>query len=113
MDRFHTHIVMVSGQPTPNVLPVMDKSIRPSEVILCTTDDMRRNAEILAAYFSRHQISARFHELGSAYDFAALQEKFLDCLYSILVHMLFQFHCQLSLYNKYFLGSYSDLRCSR
>ena len=78
MKRFQTHIIMVSGQATPNVLAVMDKSIRPNEVVLCTTDDMRRNAEILAAYFSRHQISARFHELGSAYDFAALQEKFLD-----------------------------------
>ncbi len=78
MDRFHTHIVMVSGQPTPNVLPVMDKSIRPEEVILCTTDDMRRNGEILADYFKRHQIRSRIYELGSAYDFAALQEKFLN-----------------------------------
>lgn len=78
MKRFQTHILMVSGQATPNVLAVMDKSIRPDKVVLCATDDMRRNAEILAAYFTLHQISARIYELGSAYDFAALQEKFLD-----------------------------------
>ena len=78
MKRFQTHIIMVSGQATPNVLAVMDKSIRPNEVVLCTTDDMRRNGEILADYFKRHQIRSRIYELSSAYDFAALQEKFLD-----------------------------------
>ncbi len=78
MKRFLTHIIMVSGQATPNVLAVMDKSIRPDEVVLCATDGMCRNAEILAEYFKRHKIRTRHWELGSAYDFAALQDKFLN-----------------------------------
>ena len=77
MKRFNTHVIMVSGQSTPNVLPVMDKAIRPETVILCATGDMRENAGILERYFSRHQIKTRQFDLGSAYDFCALQEKFL------------------------------------
>ena len=78
MKRFNTHIIMVSGQATPNVLAVMDKAIRPVEVILCTTDDMHENSEILKRYFTQHQIRCREVKLGNAYDFAALQEKFLE-----------------------------------
>ncbi len=78
MKRFGTHIIMVSGQPTPNVLPVMDKTIRPDEVILCTTDDMREKAAILERYFTNRQIRSRRFELGSAYDYSTLQSKFLD-----------------------------------
>lgn len=76
--RFNTHVILVSGQATPNVLPVMDKTIRPETVILCATGDMRENAGILERYFSRYQIKTRQFDLGSAYDFRALQEKFTE-----------------------------------
>lgn len=78
MKRFNTHVIIVSEQATPNVLAVMDKTIRPEEVILCVTDDMHEKSEILKRYFARHQIRCREVKLGSAYDFAALQEKFLE-----------------------------------
>lgn len=78
MKRFNTHIIIVSDQLAPNVLAVMDKTIRPEEVILCTTDDMHEKSEIMKHYFARHQIRFREVRLGSAYDFATLQEKFLE-----------------------------------
>ena len=75
MKRFNTHIIMVSGQATPNVLAVMDKTIRPEEVILCATDDMHEKSEILKRYFTRHQIRCREVKLGNAYDFASIRNR--------------------------------------
>ena len=78
MRSFTTQVVIVSDQATPNVLAVMDESIRPKEVILCATDQMRGKAEVLQAYFKRNQIAAWIFDLGNAYDFAQLQDKFLE-----------------------------------
>lgn len=78
MRRFRTHIVMVSEQQIPNVLPVVDNSIRPERAVICTTPGMRGNAKILTDYFSRCQIQSSLFELDSAYDFVGLQNKFLD-----------------------------------
>lgn len=78
MKRFDTHIILVSDQMTPNAIPVMDEAIRPQKVILCVTDAMKKKAEFLIDFFKQKNIDNETFELGTAYDFATLKDRFLD-----------------------------------
>jgi hypothetical protein len=78
MKKFNTHIIMVSGQMVPNVTPVLDEAIRPEKVILCASNRMREQASALAAFFKTKKIESEVFPMGSAYDFAELQERFLE-----------------------------------
>lgn len=77
MKKYKQQIIMVSGQMIPNVTPVLDEAIRPEKVILCSSDAMKQRAESLASYFTKKGIDVEIYPLGSAYDFAELQERFL------------------------------------
>ena len=78
MKRFDTHIILVSDQMTPNAIPIMDEAIRPQKVILCVTDAMKKKAEFLIDFFKQKNIDNETFELGTAYDFATLKDRFLD-----------------------------------
>jgi hypothetical protein len=78
MRKYKQQIIMVSGQMIPNVTPVLDAAVRPEKVILCSSNAMQQRAESLACYFTKKGIEAEVYPLGSAYDFAELQERFLE-----------------------------------
>ncbi|NOY74827.1 MAG: DUF1887 family protein [Kiritimatiellaeota bacterium] len=77
MKRHDTQICLVSGQSVPNVTPAMDERLRPGKIVLCATNAMRKNATILQAFFSRKSVETEIFELGDAYDFKELKERFL------------------------------------
>ena len=78
MKKYDTQICLVSGQSVPNVTPVMDEALRPGKIILCATNAMRSNAVVLQDFFSRKSIETEIFELGDAYDFKELKERFLE-----------------------------------
>ena len=78
MKKYKTHIAIVSDQVIPNVTPVLDETIRPEKVILCASNRMKGRADTLAAFFKSKQIETELFSLGDAYDFAELQERFME-----------------------------------
>jgi len=78
MKKYKTHIIIVSGQVIPNVTPVLDESIRPEKVILCVSDKMKEHANVLAGFFKNKKIETEIFELGYAYNFPELQDRFLE-----------------------------------
>ena len=78
MKRYNTQICLVSGQSVPNVTPVMDERVRPDKIILCATNAMRENARVLQGFFNTKSIESEIVELGDAYDFKELKERFLE-----------------------------------
>lgn len=78
MRKYKTQICLVSGQSVPNVTPVMDERVRPETIILCATNAMRENSRVLQEFFNRKSVATEIVELGDAYDFHELKERFLE-----------------------------------
>jgi hypothetical protein len=47
LQRFDTHLCLVSQQATPNLVPVLDAGFRPRRVVMVVTPDMRQRAQWL------------------------------------------------------------------
>ncbi len=78
MNKYKTQICLVSGQSIPNITPILDENIRPEKVILCATNAMINNAELLKTFLNLKKIETEIYKLGDAYEFAELKEKFLE-----------------------------------
>ncbi|MDA3924598.1 MAG: DUF1887 family CARF protein [Kiritimatiellae bacterium] len=80
MNKFKIHIVIVSDQVLPNVLPAMDYNFKPDRVVLCESDVMQRMGvgRALASFFKSKNIKVEFFRLGSAHDFKELHKKFSE-----------------------------------
>ncbi|MFA7172492.1 MAG: DUF1887 family CARF protein [Kiritimatiellia bacterium] len=80
MEKFDIHIVLLSDQVLPNVLAVLDAAIKPQKVILCESDAMaKRGVGInLAEFYSSKGLVTEIVPMGTAYDYAVLQDKFLE-----------------------------------
>ena len=50
------HVLLVSDQPMPNFLPILNESIKPQTVTLVVSDRMRNRAEWLKAEITKHQV---------------------------------------------------------
>lgn len=74
MKQFETQICLVSGQPDANLLPVLDKGLRPSRVILLATPQMGLAARNLQAAI-RNYVKAEIVMLDSAYDMNRLSDQ--------------------------------------
>lgn len=72
-------VCLVSEQPMPNLLPVLDKAHRPDKVILLVSDRMQEQATNLEQVFGRLQIKCE-RVFVSAYDANAIQETLLELL---------------------------------
>ncbi len=82
MQRFDTHLCLVSAQATPNLLPLLDDRWRPQRVVLACSAKMQRAAASLTTVVkSKGQgIAVELFELPDAYEYAALSEVFLQFL---------------------------------
>ena len=49
MPHYTTHLCLVSGQATPNLLPVLDEAWRPKKVVLACSAQMKTAAQGLRA----------------------------------------------------------------
>lgn len=80
MKKYDVHICMVSGQPTPNYIPILDNSFRPEEVILLISDEMKNQAEMLQDVLKERCPNVRVHTLAveDVYNVAAIREPLVD-----------------------------------
>ena len=72
-----THLCLVSDQPVPNLLPVLQPETRPDKVVLAVSERMREKAEWLAGEIKKRQIAVEHLPLVDAYQLTKLQETFL------------------------------------
>ena len=73
----NTHIVLVSGQPIPNMIPAISRP--PQKIHLLVSDRMERQAARLSLYFNSHGIECIKH-LMDAYDMGQVESVCLKLL---------------------------------
>ncbi len=74
----HTHIVLVSAQAAPNLLPALDPEIKPAEVILLVSAKMQRQAGALEMVFQQVSVKTTRIPLANEHDFAALETTLME-----------------------------------
>ena len=82
MTSYHTHLCLVSAQATPNLLPLLDDTWRPSKVVLACSAQMKHAALALRAVIQTKANGMLIEtlELPNAYDYGALSDTFLNYL---------------------------------
>lgn len=75
-----THVVLVSAQPTPNLLPALDKRTRPGRILLVVSPDMRTRAAWLENLYQARRIPTERLSIDDAWSVPHIQEKLLDWL---------------------------------
>ncbi len=77
MSKNRVHIVLVSDQVLPIVLPAMDYNLKPNKIILCESDDMAQRGvgRRLAGFFKANNIKIEIFKLGNVDDLPKLHQK--------------------------------------
>jgi hypothetical protein len=78
--KVDTHLCLVSGQATPNLIPVMDLKSAPRRVVLAVSRDMEERGKWLSDIMKRHGIKVEILPVPDAYDFSGCWEVFSDWL---------------------------------
>jgi len=71
---FDTQVCLVSAQAAPNLLPLLDKALKPSEVVLLVTEEMQLQGERLEKVIRPIGISVRQQPFEATGDFSQIQE---------------------------------------
>ncbi len=78
MRQYHTHACLISGQPTPNLTPLLDQSIAPKRVVMFVSQEMQAKANSLEAVIKGRGIQCQKITVDSPNDIYALQKLFLN-----------------------------------
>lgn len=73
-----THIVLVSDQAAPNVLPTLDPEMKPKNVIMLVSEKMRGSADTLEHLLKHNGIETKRVNLINEHDFNGLQETMMN-----------------------------------
>lgn len=79
MKKYKVQVIMVSGQPTPNMLPMLDKEIRPEKIIMLTSAGMQEKAEQIEAFCARKHIKTERIDID-AYNTDSIEQTILELL---------------------------------
>lgn len=71
----NTHVILVSGQPTPNITPVLDPDIKPKRIVMLVSPDMTQRADWLKSVLQPAGVSVSQIRIENAYDFEAIREQ--------------------------------------
>ncbi len=80
MDSFKTHVCMVSQQAAPNLLPLLDNTMKPEKVILLVTPQMRERAGYLEKVIKPRGIQVIQHSIKIEDDFDAMEEQLMNVI---------------------------------
>ncbi len=80
MTPVDTHICLVSSQPLPNLLPLLDPGMGIRRVILMVSADMQTRAEWLQSVIRQRNIHTRVWNIGDAWDSDHIQTRMLELL---------------------------------
>ena len=84
MTKYNIHVCIVSDQPIPNYVPVLDNTFRPREVILLVTERMRAKADALDQTLkTRCGVKTRQIAIASEYDMQEMEDKVLGELIAL------------------------------
>lgn len=71
------HVLLVSAQAAPNLLPTLDPDLRPSEAVLVVSRKMQRRAEHLERVLREAGVRTSRVEVANEHDLACLEDVFL------------------------------------
>ncbi len=75
------HVCLVSGQPTPNIVPILDPETRPELVILVVSPSLEKRADNLKqVIISQKGVKAELWKINDAFDFQQLENQFLELI---------------------------------
>jgi len=74
----NVHVLLVSAQAAPNLLPALDPEMKPAEVILLVSAKMRRQADALETVFKQVGVKTTRLPLANEHDFAALETTLME-----------------------------------
>lgn len=72
------HLMLVSEQAAPNVLPALDAALKPVEAVLCTTAKMAERAADLEPVLRESGVKVSRLSLSNEHDFAKMQDELLS-----------------------------------
>ena len=73
-----THVMLVSAQAAPNLLPALDPELKPREAILLVTAAMKRRADALESVLREASVRVTRVAIDEEGDVAALEKVLLD-----------------------------------
>lgn len=72
------HILLISAQAAPNLLPALDPVLKPEQAVLLVTKKMKRKADALQAVLTESGVKTSRVELDDEHDFGKLEEALMD-----------------------------------
>lgn len=78
MTKADIHVLLVSAQAAPNLLPALDPEMKPAEVILLVSAKMQRQADALGTVFKQVGVKTTRIPLVNEHDFAALEATLME-----------------------------------
>lgn len=78
--RVHTHLCLVSAQPTPNLTPALDPAVAPRRVLLLVSPDMMRRAGWLETVLTVRGVHVESWSIEDAWDIEHVQHRLLQLL---------------------------------
>ena len=84
MQRYKTHICLVSQNEEFNITPALHSNFKPDNVLLIHPTWFRQKAENIAEVFHRHQIKTRFLEIKDKKDTVKITEQVNQAIDNIL-----------------------------
>jgi len=79
-EHVHSHLCLISGQPTPNLTPLLDRAFRPEKAIFLVSPDMNLQAEWLKQAVQPSGVGVRFHRIDDAWDIEHVHDRVLALL---------------------------------
>ena len=74
----HIHILLVSAQAAPNLLPALDPALKPEKAVLLVTQRMQRQARALQAVLTESGVKASCVSLDNEHDFGRLESALME-----------------------------------
>jgi len=74
----NSHIVLVSAQAAPNLLPALDPALKPAEVVLLVTTKMEQPADALEKVFQQTGVKTTRVNIANEHDFDALETTLME-----------------------------------
>lgn len=73
-----THVLLVSAQAAPNLLPALDPGMKPGEAVLLVSEKMRSRADALQEVLREAGVKTQRVTLDNEHDFSRLKDVLLD-----------------------------------
>ena len=75
-----THLILVSGQPIPNLTPILDDTLRPKKVVMLVSPDMQERSIALETIYKPRGISVERCLIENPWDAGHISDQVLDLL---------------------------------